>query len=244
MQALTASELLDAWEHGLTQPPVQRALTLLAAACPESSVEELAQLSIGQRDARLLWLREWTFGPHITSLAICPVCGERLELNFNVDELCIASVTETSEAIRLEVDGYDAKVRLPNSFDLAAVAESTDIAMSRRVLLERCLLSARQEAEEMALEQLPAKVLNAIVEQMASKDPQADVNLNLSCPQCGHQWQMVFDIASFFWSEINAWAYRLLREVNALARAYGWPEQDILALSPWRRQLYLEMIGG
>jgi hypothetical protein len=244
MQALTASELLKAWEHGSTQPPVQRTLTLLAVACPESSVEELAQLSIGQRDARLLSLREWTFGSHLSSLAVCPLCGERLELNFNVAELRAASVAETNEAICLEVDDYEARVRLPNSFDLAAVADSADNAASRRVLLERCLLSARQETEERVLEQLPAKVLDAIVEQMTNSDPQADVKLNLSCPQCEHQWQMVFDIASFFWSEVNAWAYRVLREVHALARAYGWREQDILALSPGRRQMYLEMVGG
>ena len=82
-----------------------------------------------------------------------------------------------------------------------------------------------------------------IIDQMALADPQADVQLNLSCPACNHHWQSVFDIVSFFWSEIHAWAQRTLREIHALASAYGWREADILALSPRRRQLYLEMIG-
>ena len=244
MRPLNASVLLEAWEHGLTQPPIQRALTLLAATSPESPLNELAQLSIGQRDARLLALRESVFGSHLTALATCPKCSERLELNFSVADLRAAPAEEGDQALSLEAAGYETEFRLPNSFDLAAVADSQDIAGSRRVLLERCLLSARQDSEERTLKELPAEVLDAIAEQMARADPQADVRLNLSCPQCDHQWEMVFDIASFLWSELNAWAYRVLREVHALASAYGWREQDILAMSPWRRQLYLEVIGG
>ena len=85
-----------------------------------------------------------------------------------------------------------------------------------------------------------ADVVDAIVAHMAQADPQADIQLSLVCPQCGHQWQAAFDIASFFWSEINAWANRMLREVHILASRYGWSETDILAMSPWRRQFYLE----
>jgi hypothetical protein len=51
-------------------------------------------------------------------------------------------------------------------------------------------------------------------------------------------------VVAYFWSEINAWAYRLLGEVHSLASAYGWREEDILAMSPWRRHVYLEMVGG
>ena len=53
MRALLASELLNVWEEGLDRLPAQRALDLLAAACPETPTETLGRLSIGQRDARL-----------------------------------------------------------------------------------------------------------------------------------------------------------------------------------------------
>ena len=42
----------------------------------------------------------------------------------------------------------------------------------------------------------------------------------------------------------TAWAVRLLGEVHELASAYGWREHDVLALSPWRRQAYLQMVRG
>jgi hypothetical protein len=62
-------------------------------------------------------------------------------------------------------------------------------------------------------------------------------------PGLRHSWDVLFDIVSFFWAEIGAWAQRLLREVHALASAYGWREADILALSAWRRRQYLDLAG-
>jgi hypothetical protein len=70
-----------------------------------------------------------------------------------------------------------------------------------------------------------------------------DVQLSLACPACKRQWETAFDIASFLWGEIHAWAQRVLREVATLARVYGWREADILSMSAGRRQAYLELIG-
>ena len=55
--------------------------------------------------------------------------------------------------------------------------------------------------------------------------------------------QLLFDIGAFLWSEIEACASRLLAEVDALARAYGWRERDILAMSGIRRAAYLDMVS-
>jgi hypothetical protein len=35
-----------------------------------------------------------------------------------------------------------------------------------------------------------------------------------------------------------------LREIDVIARAYGWSEREILGLSARRRQSYLETIGA
>jgi citrate lyase gamma subunit len=94
------------------------------------------------------------------------------------------------------------------------------------------------------LAELPAEAIDAAVARMAEADPQADVQLDLTCPACGHRWLALFDIVPFLWSEINAWAQRTLQDVHRLASAYGWREADVLALTPWRRQVYLEMAGG
>jgi len=53
-----------------------------------------------------------------------------------------------------------------------------------------------------------------------------------------------FDIARYLWSEVHAWALRFLREVDLIARTYHWREEDILALTPTRRQAYLELCAS
>jgi hypothetical protein len=97
MRALSASELLDAWERGLGQRLNERALTLLAATDPQNPLDALAKLSIGRRDAGLLSLREKIFGSRLISLADCPRCRERLELSFNT-----ADIQDSSGATALE----------------------------------------------------------------------------------------------------------------------------------------------
>lgn len=242
MRALSAAELLDVWEIGAGQPAVERMLTLLAAACPELPRAALAQLSIGQRDAYLLTLREWTFGPQLRGLATCPACGERLELTFTVAEIRVAPPQPTEGPLTLNVAGYEVQFRLPNSADLLTLEAPPGPTATNR-LLERCLLDVQHGGEVASAATLPAEVSEAVVAAMAQADPQADVRLALTCPACGHAWQALFDIAAFFWQEINTWAQRLLREVHRLASAYGWREADILALSPHRRQAYLELLS-
>jgi len=87
MHALSATELLSVWESGSSQIPLRRALAMIAAACPEVSSDSLANLTIGQRDARLLALREAMFGAELAGITDCPECGEKIELSFNCSDI-------------------------------------------------------------------------------------------------------------------------------------------------------------
>jgi hypothetical protein len=240
----STSDLLRAWEQSLSQSPIRRVLTLLAAADPQTGPEGLAQFCIGRRDARLLALREQLFGPQVAGLATCPACGERLELSFNVDDIRVASPPPADTGLSVDVDGCRARFRLPDSLDLAAVAGYSDVASARRMLLERCVLGLEVNGEARPSSPIAPRLEAAIVEEMARADSQADVQLKLTCFACRHQWQAAFDIAAFFWNELSAWAYRLLDEIHCLAAAYGWSETEILALTPWRRQFYLRRVLG
>jgi hypothetical protein len=244
MQALSASKMLRVWERALGRTSPERALALLAAACPELSAEELSALSVGRRDRLLIALRECTFGPRLTSLAACDSCGEPLELSFDCSDISAAEGAQTPAELSVEREGYEARFRLPNGGDLVAVALIGDADSARRTLLDRCVTHAAREGAQVSTEELPAAVVEAVEARMADADPQADVRLALDCPACGHNFLAAFDVAAYLWSEVNAWAYRLLGEVHSLASAYGWREEDILAMSPWRRRVYLEMVGG
>ena len=241
MRAISPAELLDVWETGLARSPVERALRLLAVACTDATPEQLAKLSIGRRDGRLLELRVKLFGPTLVSLATCPTCGEKSELQFSAADITPGPSPAPDDVLTEVAADHEVRFRLPNSLDLLQLVADEDPALKRRRLLGQCLQAARRGGQEIPVEQLPPEVMKRVVERMALADPQADVQLALTCTHCAHQWQAPFDIVTFMWTEIHTWAVRLLQEVHALASAYGWSEADILALSPWRRRTYLEL---
>lgn len=264
MHSLTALELLQVWEQGFSASPVRRALYLLAIAHPHYPWEALTQISVGHRDALLLSLREQLFGPDIASVSHCPQCSEPLELNFSVADVRVLEEKRESREQRaegeenssllpplsslsqgdffLKIDDYAVQFRLPNSLDLETVANCAQPAEAQQRLLEGCILKVQYQGVDCPVAELPEVVVGAIAKAMAEDDPQANVQIALSCPACRHQWSSTFDIVYFLWGELHAWAQRTLLEVHRLALSYGWREADILAMSPQRRQLYLEMV--
>lgn len=249
MHGLSAHELLYIWEVGWPQHPVDRALTILAVAFPEASREELVNLSIGQRDTCLLAVRERTFGSQLVSFAECTVCQERLEFTLDVADISDTSgMGATCDSFTVDQEhelttgGYELHFRVPNSLDLAQIVRGRDAGSARNLLIQQCVVRSTQGGVEVAAIDLPETVITVLEEHMAQCDPQADVRLSLCCPACGSCWSVMFDIVTFFWTEICAQAKRLLREVHTLASAYGWCEDDILSMSTARRQFYLEMV--
>jgi hypothetical protein len=241
MRALSAGDLVLAWEAGREKHPVDRAMIVLTLACPDIPPAALRELSVGQRNARLLALREQTQGPLATCFVKCPRCNESLE--FTVDTRAIRQPEPEVREGELDVDGFHVRFRLPNSVDLAAAARCGTVQSGRSLLLERCVTQVARASEETADANLPEQVIQAIAEAMVEQDPQSEMRMALNCSACEHAWTMLFDIVSFFWTEIEKQAKRLLHEVHILASKYGWREADILALSPLRRHYYLELIG-
>jgi hypothetical protein len=242
MRALSASELLGTRGQGTDLSTSRRALLLLSQAYTDFTLEQIAQFSIGQRDELLLTLREQTFGSRLASITTCPACAEQLEFHIDAADVRATPEVELKVPLNLTHGDYTVEFRLPTSLDLVCLDPAADLEMNRQELLERCVIATRRAGAEISATELPAEVGMAIAQRMADADPQADVQLALTCPKCQHSWRAPLDIVSYFLSEIDAWADRLLREVHSLASAYGWREAEVLALSPWRRQAYLELI--
>jgi len=215
------------------------------AACPGMSTDALASLTVGERDARLLALRQALWGPEMVAVATCPACRERIEMTLDARQFLARSGTPRADALSLRIAGYDVTFRLPTSLDLIALTERADVVDSRDALLKLCLVSARDGEASLAHDDpVPEEVVAGVVQAVADADPLADIQLAVNCPTCRHQWRVGFDIVSFLWTEIEAWALRILREVHTLASAYGWHERDILNLSSMRRRFYLESVSA
>jgi hypothetical protein len=242
VRPLFAHDLLLIWEAGRDRHPVDRALIVLRAAYPGSGWNELADLGVGARDARLLAVHERTFGPRLEGFAACPRCAQGLQFGMAVADL-MATAAADEGPLELDVEGVSLRFRLPNSRDLGAAVACEDPAAARDLLVQRCVLRATRDGRPVAAGDLPAGVDSALVRRMAELDPQAEIELDLHCLACDNRWPAHFDIVTFLWSELVAHAGRLLREVHALARAYGWREADILSMGARRRRSYMDLVG-
>lgn len=236
------TELLQVWERGAGQPATIRALLLMKAVLPQTEGEALAHCNIGQRDQVLLNLRDALFGPEIHCLTDCTNCGGQIELDFRIDDIR-APHGEPGRAYHIAADGYEVQFRLPDSTDLLSL-DGELAAQAERRLLARCLVDARTKEGDVDVATLPDAVWSAVSRGMGEADPQAEVMLEVSCPMCSAVSPASFDIVSHLWSELDAWARRMLRQVHALAAVYGWSEAKILRMNDARRRAYLELIGG
>jgi hypothetical protein len=241
MPTLADEQLIRLWELGEERHAVDQALLLLLAANPEATLDEVAQLTVGQRNQRLLRLRASTFGPQLSAAAACPNCDEQLTFSIHVDDLDRPQPDALNG--QLVVDGFEVDYRLPDSRDLAAIVGLDDIAAARELLLERCVIAVRAGASTEATAPEPAALLNAVAATIEEQDPMADIWLELACSNCDHEWEAQLDVVSYFWRELGDRVQRLMVDVSRLAAVYGWSESQVLALGPARRQRYLELAG-
>jgi hypothetical protein len=232
MNGLSAADIVRIWERGALQHPIDRALTIVAAAAPDLADAALGDLPIGERNRHLLAVRARTFGADLEALATCAACGERVAMQIPVAVLG-DRWPETPAGPDVPLD-----IRRLTSRDLAAAAQCADVESARLQLARRALADAAT-ADETVL--APERV-EAIGRRLQDIDPLAVILLDVHCPACGARWESELDVAEFVWTEIEAQALRVLREVHVLAGAYGWREADILALSPLRRRAYLELV--
>ena len=200
--------------------------------------ETVRALTVGDREALLLHLRRLTLGEVMPCVLACPDCGEKLDLDLRVGDLLLPPYAEVRPSWETVVEGgYRVRFRLPTGADQEAAADCVDrdgAEAAEALLLRRCVESA---------EDWPAAVAREVPARMAELDPQAEISLDLACPACGRRFSALFDTASYFLGELAGDPARLFRQVHSLALHYHWSEPEILALTPRRRRMYLDLLA-
>lgn len=260
MRPLTEGEILEVWERGRDKGAEEQALAPLwvveaGGAGPPwlgsrdglAALLELAALPVGQRDERLLRLRQATLGSQLSGAASCPGCGKPVDFVVGVDEVLAAGSGASSRspaALRLvlEESRFELELRPLDSRDLALAAEAGNLPAARRRLFELAVTAARRNGEPISVNALPVALEAPVGAALEALDPLAVVPLAMACNRCGRQWQPLLDTARYVWRELSARAERLLLDVHTLAQGYGWTEQTVLGMSPSRRQFYLENV--
>jgi hypothetical protein len=250
LEAISNAQLLDLWEASgdgsreRGSGGARRSLALLRAAHPENTSEELAALPLGQCHQRLLRLRARLFGDHLECVSSCPGCGDELEMELSVSELLLSSGMASEEAVTTQQEvachlpgsALRLRGRPPTLADLMAAGGEDP----ERRLLERCVLESRRHGAPVPPASLEPDEVAELGRRLAEADPWLELWLDLECSGCGHRFRQLLDPGAYLATELEIAAAKLLRQIHRLARAYGWSEAEILALSPRRRRAYLQ----
>jgi len=232
-QSEREQQILALWEGAAGLDRWARDDALLAGMGPPPA-------ALGARNAALLGLRGALFPRPWPLHSRCPRCGEACE--FEADATALAEQLETlagaEPATRLDWSGGRITLRAPTADDLRQVARLPEVQSAVRALLARCV------SGEIALDTLDDAALAELERRLERLDPAALVGFALRCPDCGEEWSAVVDVGNALWAELQRAAERALIAVDALARAYGWTEDEVLRLSPTRRAAYMQLVAG
>ena len=224
------SRILSLWERAVGRSRWDREDALLAdAGRPQG---------LGDRNRALLALRAALFGRDWQLGSDCPDCG--FECEFTADAIALADGLAAPNVDRgsVECQGRAIGVRAPTFEDLQAAAAQGDVASGAQALLARCLLA------EVDLAQLNEEDIEKIELGIENLDQAAIVTFALACPDCGHEWTSPLDVGNALWAELVRAAELSFLDIDALARAYGWTEDQITSLSPMRRAAYVQLVAA
>jgi len=212
---------------------MHRALTVLAAA-QGGPVIDAAAVDVGTRDVLLASLLQATAGDLVPACADCPRCGHVMDVPVDLAAVGGLPVHEPGEGLSVMVGGAQVRFRLPTTADLIALA-GLPPARDRAALLAACLGAGSGELP-------PADVASAVEDAMERAAPAGAIDILVRCPYCGLESALPLDVPALIWTELDAQATALLRDVHDLATSYGWTEADVLALGPRRRAMYLALV--
>jgi hypothetical protein len=216
-------------------------------------------LLVADRAYLMLRLRQFTVGDRILVVLTCPSCSRPMDLDFEVGQIPIVARRPESAIITYELPAEAAFVtpggtpihavrfRLPTGEDEEALAARPAMTEAEGIatLLERCLVQVGpiSPVNERIVAAIPFPARDAIDAAMERVAPEADVELEVGCPECGHGFVHPFDCAALLLEELQLQSSQLYRDVHRLALRYHWAESEILGLTRTRRRTYLALLN-
>jgi hypothetical protein len=192
-------------------------------------------LPVTDFETLLLNLRVARFGPTLSLAFTCPRCRTVAEIAFRAADLIEAAQPRRPAAVTEDADcpGWyrlaEAGFRLPTARDQADAAAHP---RPERRLAELCLDAPARAPRARARTE-------RAMEAMA---PLLSREIDGTCPGCEAPVRMFLSIPEIVVRELRRAAATVYEEIDLIARAYHWPEADILSLPAGRRRAYAELI--
>lgn len=219
------------------------------------------RLLVADRQFLLLKLREVTFGDRVVGTLACPWphCGARMDLDFSTHDVPVSEAAEMVATYSVALDaaagpeGEDGRrhrtitFRLPNGADQEVLGPllADDPGRALTELFERCLLGTDDESENVPdlVARLSPQARRAVERAMEERAPRVELEMDLTCPECGRASTVPFDVQDFFFGELHTSRDLLYRQVHYLAYHYHWSEREILDMPRDKRLAYIDVLA-
>jgi hypothetical protein len=247
----TGQDELYVVETDLAPVPALLGLAARVARTAAGAEVDWTGLPASDAGAVALTIRQAWLGDAISTDTRCPqpACGERIDVAFGIDDylrhhsprqprgVTTSGVTTSGVTTSGAADpgwfaltGADVRFRIPTVGDVIAAWYQSE---PDAALLGRCV-------EPAEISRAVARRLDRALSAIA---PSLSDLVGGCCPACGHEVALRFDPVSYTLADLrNAFA-GLHWQTHAIAAAYGWPEEAILALPRRRRARYASIIA-
>ena len=223
-----------------SDPPALVTTVLANCAEPPVPVEEretIWRLSLAARVGGLLAIQAATSRRDTLPLKVyCPHadCGEGMEVALPfADLLALAQQAEGQSETEVSTSGGPLTLRRPRGTDqrlwgkeIYADAETAETAVLQSLITDG------------VLDESDCDVVAGV---LADFDPLSCFELAVTCPECTREADVPVDLETVLLAALARVQAAMFRDVDRLARCYGWSEAEILAIPPWRRRRYLAL---
>ncbi|MEM6464890.1 MAG: hypothetical protein AAF679_00085 [Pseudomonadota bacterium] len=228
MSGFSGDQLLSLYANGKETDARTRRALLTQSSLQHVSAEDRKAQTLGDVDRALCQqLEQLTESAESLDLmCTCPSCGETLEFQLPQQALqTMAKPPAHRQSVSVVFEEASYEMRLPCLGDITSGGLD---------LISLCPdapwdSAAFRSAAEAAL---------------AEADPMLHPTLALTCVLCDAQISTNLDMAALLWQQVENVARPLVQDVIALSQGLGWTEQEIVAMSPARRRLYLAELGA
>lgn len=176
----------------------------------------LSRLTIGDMAALILQIRRMVFGEYIFSIMPCPSCNTEMSLELKISHILQPPLNEPKDCYDIKVENFMFKLRPVTNGDINQTRENINQKNFTERIIRTCIISSTPELEE----EIDYNLLEKISLNLAELDPQADLILDLVCPNCKHIFQVPFFPEDFLLREFDALQQQFEMEVHWLAFNY------------------------
>ncbi|QIG49837.1 hypothetical protein G5V57_20205 [Nordella sp. HKS 07] len=201
--------------------------------------DQLAKLTLGDRERLLLAVCSHLLGAQADLAVTCPACRALVEVPIRFSDLI--SARPARAAIRCSLvagDGeWSAELTPPTGMDLDRAMKAGSEA-ARRLLESGLMALFDARGQAVSRDALPQECEAELAEKLLALDPLAECRIGVECPHCTQHFDTLLDGFALLRTAFGG-AEALYGDVYRMARAYHWSEADILALPLAKRARYL-----